>query len=433
MSRSVNPNQFKRNSSTTPSSFQNLAKLVIDDKSFQNAFDNSVKEQHQLKQEAKRRGDNEGGSNDLISNLMEEVKYFEIDRRRFQFDDEDPIFYREYATPSRNQSNGHNGCMCCETQFKSAKSPQYCEFCGYPYCKLCLVKTFPFPLNNPDYKNRGDICKICDRKFYIRVMVKASKQQIEVQQQTIQCLQQQLTKKEDECKILDEDFEGFVERTRHEKDKLKERKKELKKTMKQLQNENQSMNEECKSLLERKSLINTEQNELKDTIKTLKEELEDLEEKLLRINLNINKANNERSRMEEELKKFTKLGRQPKGTNAHQKNQSDSNKNSISDSQLMSSTNSKELDKNGSMISKPKTMTNSIVVAESVQTEVDYLGGSRTALPNQSFHHFSTLGSPENEGNRISRNSSNYKKGKGKLKTPQQQSCCSEQSSCTLF
>lgn len=69
------------------------------------------------------------------------------------------------------------------------------------------------------------------------------------------------------------------------------------------------MNEECKSLLERKSLINTEQNELKDTIKTLKEELEDLEEKLLRINLNISKANNERSRMEEELKKFTKLGR----------------------------------------------------------------------------------------------------------------------------
>jgi len=51
----------------------------------------------------------------------------------------------------------------------------YSEFCGFPFCKLCLVKTFPFPMNNPDFKNRGDICKICDRKFYIRVMVKASK------------------------------------------------------------------------------------------------------------------------------------------------------------------------------------------------------------------------------------------------------------------
>lgn len=84
----------------------------------------------------------------------------------------------------------------------------------------------------------------------------------------------------------------------------------------------------------------------------------------------------------------------------------------------MSSSNTKDFDKNASMNSKSKTLTNSIVVAESVQTEVDYLGGSRTALPNASFHHFSTLGSPENEGNRISRNSSNYKKGKGKLKTP---------------
>ena len=77
------------------------------------------------------------------------------------------------------------------------------------------------------------------------------------------------------------------------------------------------------------------------------------------MNLNINKAVNEKSRMEEELKKFTKLGRQPKGTNAHQKNQSDSNKNSLIDSQLLSSTNTKENEKHNSI--KQNTMNGSML------------------------------------------------------------------------
>jgi len=54
------------------------------------------------------------------------------------------------------------------------------EFCGGPYCKTCIIKTRPFPRNNPEYKNRGSICKICDRKFYVKDMVKASKERIEI-------------------------------------------------------------------------------------------------------------------------------------------------------------------------------------------------------------------------------------------------------------
>ena len=69
------------------------------------------------------------------------------------------------------------------------------------------------------------------------------------------------------------------------------------------------MNEECKTLFERRGGIQTEQDELGETIHTLKDELEELEEKLLRINLNINKAVNEKSRMEDDLRRYTKLGK----------------------------------------------------------------------------------------------------------------------------
>jgi hypothetical protein len=48
-----------------------------------------------------------------------------------------------------------------------------------------LLKTRPFPINNPEYKNRGNICKVCDRKFYVKEMVKASKQKIEAHQMQI--------------------------------------------------------------------------------------------------------------------------------------------------------------------------------------------------------------------------------------------------------
>lgn len=76
--------------------------------------------------------------------------------------------------------------------------------------------------------------------------------------------------------------------------------------------------------MDKKQEIIQEENELKDTIKTLKEELEELDEQLLRVNLKINQAVNEKSRMEEELRKYTKLGKQPKG-----KNQKQSEKNSL--------------------------------------------------------------------------------------------------------
>jgi hypothetical protein len=59
-----------------------------------------------------------------------------------------------------------------------------------------------------------------------------------------------------------------------------------------------------------------EQKELSEAIDLIKIDLEDVEENLLRVNLKISQANNEKIRMEEECKKYTKVGKQPKGKNA---------------------------------------------------------------------------------------------------------------------
>jgi len=137
-----------------------------------------------------------------------------IDRKRYNFEDNDPIFFRDKAAPALSlDQQGFNKCQCCDSPFKNVKLVHYCQFCGHPYCKLCLVKTMPFPQNNSDLKNRGDICKVCDRKFYIRLMVQGSKTKIESQSMTIDSLQDQLVEKEKQCKNLDIEFKDFEDRS----------------------------------------------------------------------------------------------------------------------------------------------------------------------------------------------------------------------------
>ena len=87
----------------------------------------------------------------------------------------------------------------------------YSEFCGHPVCKICIVKTRPFPghqlqkelsqelasnsqanqgIQQEDSKtssslHRGHICRVCDRKFYIKELFKASRVITEEQSQEI--------------------------------------------------------------------------------------------------------------------------------------------------------------------------------------------------------------------------------------------------------
>ena len=47
------------------------------------------------------------------------------------------------------------------------------DFCALPCCKACIVKQRPFPQVEEGVKTvKGNICKACDRKFYVRAIIK---------------------------------------------------------------------------------------------------------------------------------------------------------------------------------------------------------------------------------------------------------------------
>jgi len=86
----------------------------------------------------------------------------------FQFTYNDAIF--ELMDPNDGVSANQNPfCNCCKEVYKSYKDAKYCSFCALAYCQKCCNKTKVFPCNRD--LDRGDICKVCDRKFHIKTML----------------------------------------------------------------------------------------------------------------------------------------------------------------------------------------------------------------------------------------------------------------------
>lgn len=66
---------------------------------------------------------------------------------------------------------------------------------------------------------RAHACKVCDRKFYVRELVKKSRQVIEEQSHEIANLRAQVQKHQLQCDSLDYDFKQYKERIDQELDK----------------------------------------------------------------------------------------------------------------------------------------------------------------------------------------------------------------------
>jgi hypothetical protein len=66
-------------------------------------------------------------------------------------------------------------CYSCKiVTFQKEKEIKYCTFCGNAVCKECLTKSRIYPkakLDNNGERQRGDICKLCDRKYLVRTMM----------------------------------------------------------------------------------------------------------------------------------------------------------------------------------------------------------------------------------------------------------------------
>lgn len=64
-----------------------------------------------------------------------------------------------------------------------------CTFCGYGACKDCTKKERFFPLSEVKSKlheQRGTVCKLCDRKFFVRGMVDITRKEIDANNTSIQ-------------------------------------------------------------------------------------------------------------------------------------------------------------------------------------------------------------------------------------------------------
>ena len=110
----------------------------------------------------------------MIAVLLEDSKVFRVGDRQYEFSHDDPIFTLD--RPAQRKELSTSACNCCGDPFKSAKQVVYCEFCGHPVCKTCLLKSRPLPNAEGDESGRGQICRQCDRKFYVRDLVKGSRQ-----------------------------------------------------------------------------------------------------------------------------------------------------------------------------------------------------------------------------------------------------------------
>jgi hypothetical protein len=97
-------------------------------------------------------------------------------QRQFQFHFRlsDPIFKLEgpAGTPALAESTIvlTDACNCCQDHLKSTKDTKHCQFCALTYCGKCLYKKRKFAA---DPSQKGEVCKVCDNKFFIRDMLQS--------------------------------------------------------------------------------------------------------------------------------------------------------------------------------------------------------------------------------------------------------------------
>ena len=147
-----------------------LANLVKDAKNFSKSFRDSVIIDKQFK---KHQLSNPGSNR--VNELIEASRVFVIGNKEHIFDEMENIFFMDRPIPQRDYKNTPS-CNTCEHPWKNQKelTNSHCEFCGKSSCKNCLKKTRLFrQVKTPcsDKTKRGRICKLCDRKFFIKDMI----------------------------------------------------------------------------------------------------------------------------------------------------------------------------------------------------------------------------------------------------------------------
>lgn len=88
---------------------------------------------------------------------------------KFDISDKEPIFFLN--GPNRKELRTGACVSCRDHIFEDNSEMLFCQFCEMSNCQECMYKERKFPrgrLNADGQKPRGNICRLCDRKFIIR-------------------------------------------------------------------------------------------------------------------------------------------------------------------------------------------------------------------------------------------------------------------------
>lgn len=113
--------------------------------------------------------------------LYEKSSNFYIKNLIFSFNLKDQIFSLSAGVEPRKQIKR---CLPCDFAFTKKEQMIMCTFCGLSACQDCTKKTRIYPncIKDPISQKqelRGIICKLCDRKFFIREMCDRTMKKIE--------------------------------------------------------------------------------------------------------------------------------------------------------------------------------------------------------------------------------------------------------------
>jgi hypothetical protein len=109
-----------------------------------------------------------------LSEYAEKTSNFRLGQTNHKINEAGSNLVFEANGPSKNKNKFPDCFSCKVVTFQKEKHILWCTFCGNSVCKECLTKTRPYPkaaLDKNGERVRGDICKLCDRKFLVRQML----------------------------------------------------------------------------------------------------------------------------------------------------------------------------------------------------------------------------------------------------------------------
>ncbi|CDW74599.1 UNKNOWN [Stylonychia lemnae] len=128
-----------------------------------------------------------------IKTLKQQLKTFLVYGQYHDYDDNDPIFQLCIQTPINHENPVAKACYSCS---KKGGDDVTCEFCGYKSCTECTQKKRKFPgqpvMDKASKLKKGKICKVCERKFQLKILHLREMSKIADKEQTIENLNKQL-------------------------------------------------------------------------------------------------------------------------------------------------------------------------------------------------------------------------------------------------